>query len=146
MSKTEHKKNEQDFREIAAVRCLLREKNYLTNPMLADKHQGLSGIILDDDLQEFTNQARELEKAIIQGDDETSIKNIFVTDIERAEFDKTINLTINVIEENIENMIKKFPVNDQTMLHDVFIKTIKNKTKKFYVSFHDDIKQKLCSI
>ena len=68
---------------------------------------------------------------------------IFVTEAERNEYHKTENLTIKEIEKKINSMLCEFPDDQQLLLTDIFAKTVKNKPKRLYVSFYDDVKQKL---
>ena len=115
--------------------------------MITEVHKSLSSVLLDDRLYDFTNRARDLEAHIIQELDEDSKSNmIFVTNDEREEFEKASNMTIQELESAILTMIKQFPAYKQEMLNDIFKKSIKKKTKNFYVNYHDDIKQQLSSI
>ena len=65
-------------------------------------------------------------------------KLLFVTDEERKEHDKAENLSIKELTKRIKDLIQRFPEVQQITLHKIFEKTVKNKSKKDYISFYNE--------
>ena len=122
------------------MRTSLRRKCYLDNAEKEVPHTSVDGkCVLNEELVNFTWEAKERLEEIVKTkfhNHNIKSKSICAT---RAEFEDQClidNFTKNEILVRIYELFEMMEVDSATSKEDIFKKTVKNKSKKNYVSFY----------
>ena len=126
-----------EYKEVADIRAVLRENEYLLHPHLEREHKSISGDTkLDSDLKNYTQRARALLSqymARYANGELSKNEGIIITEQE-----KSLGYGIEVkskaqIQDEILELIRQLDPDDRALYGEHFHKQVKYKTKDLYI-------------
>lgn len=124
--------------EIAHVRVAFRQRQYLcSNLMKESKHFSLSGNELETNLIHFTTRSKKNFQDFIDCSGISYEHDfVYVTKEEKEEAMKIENKTKEQIKSEIFKIIASLGETIGTLYYECFLKEVKNKNKKDFISFY----------